>query len=139
MISAVNEFILYDDMRYTRPDLRNRDQVKTPQGVQRLMVPVKVKGKHLQLIRETEIDGDVWAESHWKTLTANYRRAPPFDEVGAWPAAFYLQRRHAMLRDLNRTFIEAICAYLGIGTRLTAVSDYRLVQAAQLRGRSGLP
>ncbi len=45
MIAAVDEFILYDDMQYTRRDWRNRNQIKTPQGVQWLTVPVKVKGK----------------------------------------------------------------------------------------------
>lgn len=42
MIAAVDEFILYDDMQYTRRDWRNRNQIKTPQGVQWLTVPVLV-------------------------------------------------------------------------------------------------
>jgi WbqC-like protein family len=29
-------------------------------------------------IRETETEGAVWAEAHWKTLSQNYRRAPYF-------------------------------------------------------------
>jgi len=48
MIAAVDEFILYDDMQYTRRDWRNRNQVKTPRGVQWITVPVKVKGKYDQ-------------------------------------------------------------------------------------------
>lgn len=68
MIAAVDEFILYDDMQYTRRDWRNRNQIKTPQGVQWLTVPVKVKGKYHQTIRETEIDGTEWAESNEKLL-----------------------------------------------------------------------
>ncbi len=38
MIAAVDEFILYDDMQYTRRDWRNRNQVKTRRGVQKLTV-----------------------------------------------------------------------------------------------------
>ncbi|MCK9398161.1 MAG: WbqC family protein, partial [Methylobacter sp.] len=57
MIAAVDEFILYDDMQYTRRDWRNRNQIKTPQGAQWLTVPVQVKGKYHQKIRVTEIDG----------------------------------------------------------------------------------
>jgi hypothetical protein len=30
MIAGVDEFILYDDMQYTRSDWRNRNQIKTP-------------------------------------------------------------------------------------------------------------
>lgn len=77
MIAAVDEFILYDDMQYTRRDWRNRNQIKTPQGVQWLTVPVQVKGKYHQKIRDTEIDGSDWA------LAQNYRRAPHFEEVAA--------------------------------------------------------
>ena len=32
MIAAVDEFILYDDMQYTRHDWRNFSQIKRPQG-----------------------------------------------------------------------------------------------------------
>ncbi len=83
MIAAVDEFILYDDMQYTRRDWRNRNQIKTPQGVQWLTVPVKVKGKYDQTIRETEIDGADWAEAHWKSIAQNYRKAPRFEEIAA--------------------------------------------------------
>src|ERR1700686_3933492 len=75
LIAAADEFILYDDMQYTRRDWRNRNQIKTPQGVQWLTVPVQVKGKYHQTIRETLLDGDTWAQTHWKTLAQNYRRA----------------------------------------------------------------
>lgn len=34
MIATVDEFILYDDMQYPQRDGRNRNQIKTPQGVQ---------------------------------------------------------------------------------------------------------
>lgn len=63
-----DEFILYDDVQFTRRDWRNRNRIKTPQGVHWLTVPVKVKGRFLQSIRETEIDGDAWAAHHWQVL-----------------------------------------------------------------------
>jgi hypothetical protein len=44
LINSVDEFVLYDDMQFTRRDWRNRNQIKTPQGVQWLTIPVKVKG-----------------------------------------------------------------------------------------------
>lgn len=92
LIAAVDEFILYDDMQYTRRDWRNRNQIKTPQGLQWLAVPVQVKGKYHQTIREAEIDGNDWAEVHWKTLVQNYRHALHFNEITA------------ILDPLNRKF-----------------------------------
>ncbi|MCW8276148.1 WbqC family protein [Pseudomonas sp. PCH199] len=125
MISAVDEFVIYDDMQYTRRDWRNRNQIKTPQGLQWLTVPVKVKGKYHQTIFETEIEGFDWASAHWKSLQQNYRRSPHFEEIGAWLEPLYL-RTYVRLSDLNRAFLEAICSYLGITTRISNSSDYIL-------------
>ncbi|MEX3637143.1 WbqC family protein [Paraburkholderia sp. BR14320] len=127
MIAAVDEFILYDDMQYTRRDWRNRNQIKTPQGVQWLTVPVRVKGRYDQKINETEIDSDTpWAGNHWKALTQNYRRAPHFEEIAAWLAPFYEEKSFVLLSDFNRSLISEICKYLGIKTRITSSSDYVL-------------
>ena len=126
MVASVDEFILYDDMQYTRRDWRNRNQIKTPQGVQWLTVPVKVKGRYHQTIRETEIDGTDWAQEHWKALAQNYRRAPHFGEVAKWLEPLYAQDVPAMLSDLNRRFMEAICRALGIHTPIRNSWDYVL-------------
>lgn len=128
MIAAVDEFILYDDMQYTRRDWRNRNQIKTPQGLQWLTVPVKVKGKYHQTIRETEIDGEEWRENHWKALVQNYRRAPCFEEVAGLIEPLYREASVLLLSDLNRRFIETVCDYLGIATRISNSWDYTLVE-----------
>lgn len=128
MIAAVDEFILYDDMQYTRRDWRNRNQIKTPQGVQWLTVPVLVKGKYHQKIRDTEIDGVDWLAAHWKTLSQNYRRATHFDEIASWLEPVYTGRTFARLSDLNRCLIEAVCQYMGIRTRITNSWDYVLCE-----------
>ncbi len=129
MIAAVDEFIIFDDMQYTRRDWRNRNQIKTPQGVQWLTVPVQVKGKYYQKIRDTEIDGSDWALVHWKTLAQNYRRAPHFDEIATWIEPMYLTASYTHLSQLNRSFIEAVCAYLGIETVISNSWDYALLDS----------
>jgi len=128
MIAAVDEFILYDDMQYTRRDWRNRNQIKTPQGVQWLTVPVVVKGKYHQKISDTEIDGSEWARIHWKSLLSNYRRAEHFGEISEWLEPIYFQENFSRLSHMNRRFIEAICAYLGINTKITNSWDYTLAE-----------
>ena len=127
MIAAVDEFILYDDMQYTRRDWRNRNQIKTPQGLQWLTVPVKVKGKYYQTIRETEIDGADWQAVHWKSIVQNYKRAPYFAEISEIFEPLYLSETYGNLSALNRVFIEAVCKYLNIKTRITNSWDYTLL------------
>lgn len=125
MIAAVDEFILYDDMQYTRRDWRNRNQIKTSQGVQWLTVPVQVKGKYDQKIKDTAIDGSEWAAVHWKALVQNYRHAPFFHETAEWLAPLYTER-YSHISQLNRRFIERICQFLEINTVISCSSDYVL-------------
>lgn len=130
LIASVDEFVLYDDMQFTRRDWRNRNRIKTPTGLQWLTVPVMVKGRFEQPIRETRIDGSRWAVRHWKALECSYRRAPAFDAVADWLEPMY-RRTWTHLSLLNRALIEAVCARLNITTRLTNSWDY-----APVEGRS---
>jgi hypothetical protein len=129
LIALVDEFVLFDDMQYTRRDWRNRNQIKTPQGIQWLTVPVVVKGKYTQKINETAIDGVDWASLHWKAFEQNYRRASCFEEIADWLApAYSTPGLPSNLSVLNRRLIEAVCGYLGIRTRITNSSDYALTE-----------
>jgi len=127
MIASVDEFILYDDMQFTRRDWRNRNQIKTPQGLQWLTVPVQVKGKYHQKIRDTEIDGSDWALTHWKTLEQNYKRSPHFREIADWIEPLYTKSSYTFISELNRVFIEKICQYLEIKTVIKNSWDYKLI------------
>jgi len=127
LIASADEFIIYDDMQYTRRDWRNRNQIKTPQGIQWLTVPVQVKGKYDQKIRETLIDGSDWPISHWKTLEQNYRRAPYFDEISLWLKPLYLANSYIHVSQLNRCLIEEVCHYLGIKTIISNSWDFDLI------------
>ena len=127
MIAAVDEFILYDDMQYTRRDWRNRNQIKTPNGIQWLTVPVHVKGRYDQKIINTEIDGDGWSSNHWKTLTQNYRKAPCFEVIAQWLEPLYMERQYRTISELNRSLIEGVCDFLNIKTVISSSSNYTLL------------
>ena len=127
MIAAVDEVILYDDVQYTRRDWRNRNQIKTPQGLQWLTVPVLVKGMYRQKIRETKIDGTDWVAAHWRALLQNYRRAPHFAEVASLLEPLYFEQKFTHISQLNRHFISVICSYLSIKTVITGSWDYTLL------------
>lgn len=125
MIAAVDEFIIYDDMQFTKNDWRNRNKIKTPNGVEWITVPV---GQDIsRRIRDVVIADDRWKKKHWRTLEANYRRAPYFKEIALWLEPIYLQTYHN-LTVLNRTLIEAVCAYLGIHTKISNSWDYQLIE-----------
>lgn len=123
MIASVDEFILFDDMQFTRRDWRNRNLIKTPQGTLWLTVPVEAKGKFTQTIRDTRIVDTGWATTHWKSLCINYKRAAHFEVASSFLEPLYLSQ-HKTLSELNRSFLQSICDFLGIGTRITNSWDY---------------
>ena len=74
LINSVDEFILYDDMQYTKRDWRNRNLLKTPDGLKWLTIPVKTKGKYYQKIKDVEINDNAWNLKHWNTLKHYYSK-----------------------------------------------------------------
>ena len=119
LINRVDEFVLFDDVQYTRRDWRNRNVIKTPSGLKWLTIPVEVKGKYTQLIRETRIADPGWGKQHWTSLVHNYSRAKYFKQYRELFEPLYLESTQVSLSLSNRAFIEAICSVLGIKTRLT--------------------
>ena len=131
MIAAVDEFVLFDDVQFTKNDWRNRNQIKTPQGVQWLTVPVAQNIN--RRIRDVTLPDTRWQAKHWKTIESNYRRAPHFDLVAASIEPLYTQTRHTCLSSLNRSLIEAISALLGTTTKISNSWDYTLTDGKTQR------
>lgn len=123
----MDEFILFDDVQYTRRDWRNRNRIKTPRGAQWLSIPVKVAGRYLQTIRDTEIDAAGWPRAHWTAIAQNYAAAPAFRQHGPFLEELYRGTTATRLSDVNERFLRAICGLLGIETAITRSMDYELV------------
>jgi hypothetical protein len=124
MIAQADELILLDSVQYTRRDWRNRNVIKTPSGLQWLSIPVEVKGKYLQAVDETRIAEAGWAESHIRSLQANYRRANAFEEIAPW--LFGMLRRASgspLLSEVNGYLIGEICRVLEISTAIRRCTE----------------
>lgn len=128
LIAAVDEFILFDDVQYTKNDWRNRNKIKTPSGAQWITVPVVVKGKFGQKINETLINGNYWSTLHWKTITQNYRHALYFCDIASWLEPIFLHSKFTYISELNRCLIDSICRYLNIKTKISNSHEYNLIE-----------
>jgi hypothetical protein len=125
MIAAADEFILFDDMQFTKNDWRNRNKIKTPHGLEWISVPV---GQDInRRIRDVAVPNQIWQKKHWRSLESNYRRAACFNEIATWFEPLYLKETYTHLSQLNRRFIETVCGYLGITTKISNSWDYRLL------------
>jgi hypothetical protein len=127
LIRRSDEFILYDDAQFTRRDWRNRNRIKTPNGPLWLTIPVDAKGKFDQPIKETRVSDPRWHERHWRSIQANYARAPHFASYKPVLEELYRNCQTTWLSEINYRFITRMCDLLSIDTRLTWSMDYPLV------------
>jgi len=127
IIKRVDEFILYDDMQYTRRDWRNRNKIKTQRGLEWLTIPVETKGNYLQAIKDTVISDDHWNEKHWQSIIHNYSKAKNFGQYRDTFQRLYLDTRERYLSAINYRFLTAICEILGIRTKISWSMDYQIV------------
>jgi len=127
LIQLADAFILYDDVQYTHRDWRNRNRIKTEAGGEWLTIPVTVKGRSQQRVRDACTRDGRWARKHWRAIEQNYCKAPYFAQLG--PAIRELYARCAeepRLSRINHCFLQAVCRWLAIETPLIWSMDLEL-------------
>lgn len=131
IIHDVDTFIFYDDVQFTKNDWRNRNRIKTAQGLQWLSVPV---GQDIRrTIREVEIPDARWQRKHFESLRQNYGKAPHFTFVLPLLEETYLKTTWTTLSSLNHFLVTSISELLGIRTRFEDCGRYTLAGARQER------
>lgn len=123
LINSVDEFIVYDDMQYTKNDWRNRNKIKTQNGVQWLTIPV-VQERLDQKINETFVFDKKWNIKHWRTIQQNYAKAPFFSSYKDVFEEAYLNIGTENLSEINCRLIRTVCSILDIKTNISLSSDY---------------
>jgi hypothetical protein len=125
-INTVDEFVLYDDMQYTKRDWRNRNKIKTANGTVWLSIPVEVKGKYFQKINETQISDTKWNVDHWNTIKHAYSKAPFFNAYKSQFEDLYLGCNELFLSKINHRFLKGICEMLNINSKFIWSSEFEL-------------
>ncbi len=126
LIARCDEFILFDDVQYTKRDWRSRNRIKTRGGLQWLSIPVNVSGRFFQAIKDVTIAERGWNLKHWRTIAANYARAPYFVTYRDRVEQLYGDAVDESLSAVNHRFIVGLCELIGIRTRISWSMDYRV-------------
>ena len=115
-IEKADLFVFYDCVQYDDRGWRNRNQIKTSQGLHWLTIPVNSKGVqvHGTPIKDIPIVWtSPWSAKHFRTLQQNYGKAPFFDRYAALLERHY-SRRDERLADFTCGLTEALARELGI-------------------------
>jgi hypothetical protein len=125
LIDHVDEFVLLDEVQYTRRDWRNRNRIKTAAGTRWLSIPVLTRGRYEQRIDATRIADPGWRRSHWSAIEQAYRSAPHFASVAAALEPLYAALDGVeLLSEVNFALLRRVCDMLGIDTQVTWSTDY---------------
>jgi len=120
-------FVFFDDVQYDKHGWRNRNRIKTANGVQWLTIPVSKKGnvQNGLTIADTHISWDTsWNKKHWSTITQSYRKAPHFDRYAPLLEPFY-HSKPELLADFTIGLTIALARELGI-------ENVRFVRSSEL-------
>jgi len=142
IIAKSDVFVLYDEVQYTKNDWRNRNLIITPTGLNWLTIPIRVF-KLDQKINETKSASSNWNKKHLNSLKLNYAKACGFHDFKDILEDLYFDAPEN-LTEINLKFIQCICNFLGITTRiidsrnldLTGNRNERLVDACEKLGAS---
>jgi hypothetical protein len=131
-IAKADIFVFYDDVQYDKHGWRNRNRIKTSQGVQWLTIPVlsagAVSGKIP--INQVRINWDrAWNETHLATLRQSYTHSPFFKNYEPLLQNFF-GRRYNLLADFTIDTTIAIARTLGI-------TNTRFVRSSDIKGING--
>lgn len=130
IISAVDTFVHYDDVQFDKDGWRNRNNIKTPNGLIWITVPVKTKGLSGQKINETSIVYDKdWARKILSSIRLSYSRAAHFDKYFEWLSSV-LSQRWPSISDLNIRLTEDVCSFFSL--------KCTFVRSSQLKSRENL-
>ncbi|GAA0688750.1 WbqC family protein [Marinobacterium maritimum] len=124
LINTVDEFIVYDEVQYTKRDWRNRNKIKGPEGLQWLSVPVEVKGKFHQKICDVRITDKAIFKKHWMTINQFYRKAEFYKDYSDVFEEYYLGSTSDYISEINISLIRRINNILGIETKISSSRDY---------------
>lgn len=125
LIHDADLFVFYDDLQYTKNDWRNRNKIKTSQGMQWLTIPVGTSAR--RLICEVEISDSSWQKKHWETIKQHYGKCRNFSDYCLFFEDFYLSTSWASLSDMNQNLIQRISQeFLGITTEFVDSRQYSL-------------
>ena len=116
-------FVIYDDVQYDKNGWRNRNRIKTPQGIQWLTVPVLTANRTGQLVCDVQIDNRTnWRSKHLRAIEQNYKKSTFYDECFPVLESIFTKDWDSLL-ELDIFIIDKIREFLGVNKPMLKSSE----------------
>lgn len=120
LIAAVDQFIVYDNIKYTKKGWINRNRLLQNGTDTVFSIPLSKDSDALD-IRERQIAADFRRDKLLKQIAEAYRKAPYFGQTLPLLERIVRCRENNLFRYLCHSIVET-CAHLGINTPIRASS-----------------
>ena len=128
-----DNFVLLDDVQYTRRDWRNRNRIRAVENWAWLTVPVLQKSRFSQTLLETKIDNSLpWRRKHLETIRQHYSKSPFFEDYFPQCEKIY-KKEWGFLFDLCLETICLIKEGIGITTPILRSSELNVTGEKTVR------
>lgn len=122
-INDCDIFVFLDDVQYTKRDWRNRNLIKTNDGLKFLTIPVGNNTN--RKIYEVQPINNNWKKYHQKSIQRSYGGSRYFKEFEFLIDEIYKKNKCNSLSELNQRTISLICEVLKIKTILIDSRDIK--------------
>lgn len=121
LIAAVDQFIVYDNIKYTKKGWINRNQILQNGKAMTFTLPLKSDSDYLNVC-ERQLAVDFSRDKLLNQFKAAYRRAPYFAKTFPLVEEIVRYQDANLFRYLYNSIVT-ICRHLGITTKITISSD----------------
>ena len=116
LIAAVDQFIVYDNIKYTKKGWINRNRLLQNGTDTVFSIPLSKDSDALD-IRERQIAADFRRDKLLKQIAEAYRKAPHFTQTFAFIESIVGDQERALFDFLHHALIQT-CTHLGISTEI---------------------
>lgn len=124
LIGQVDDFVLYDNVKYTKKGWINRNRILLNGHPMTITLPLRGGSDFLE-IGQRRIADAFRAEDFLNKVASAYRKAPFFDETWLLLESI-MTHKDVNLFGFLLNSITAICAHLELGTRLMVSSSIEI-------------
>ena len=124
LISAVDRFIIYDDVNYIKQGWVNRNNILIQGEKNMFTIPLAKASQNIK-INETLVNQELyksWKAKFIKSLEHSYKKATYFNEVFALLTDFFVTN-YATVASLTVESLKTVSEYLNIETEIVETSS----------------
>lgn len=119
LISAVDEFVFFDDVHFINKGWINRNQLLQQDKPVRFTIPL-LKASQNRLINEIQLSEFAkWRKEFLKSVELNYKKAPHFTFIFKWLNNFFFMKDYVHIGDLAAESVKAVSTMLQLSTLFT--------------------